>query len=108
MDNLIGTWIGPDGSQVVLTADHAFTAMALPYRIFDNPVHPGNPISGKGQWKVVEKKFSGTELWLDFTEESGRPSRREVRINVSGSGSTIGLYQWVDQEGGPRFEFKRR
>lgn len=108
LDHLVGTWTGPDGAHVVLRADKTFSANSLPYRIFDNPVRQGEPISGKGYWKLAEKKLSSTEVWLDFNEESGKPSRREVRIIVSGSNSSIGLYQWIDQEGGPRYEFVKK
>ena len=105
--NLVGEWTGPDGAQVTLQGNNTFTARGLPFRIFDNPVQSGAPISGSGEWKVAGSRVSGWEVQLAFREEAGVPSRRGVRINVSCDDDSYGLFQWVDEEGGSRYTFTR-
>lgn len=105
--NLVGEWTGPDGAQVTLMWNSTFVARGLPFRIFDNPVQSGPPISGSGEWKIAGGRVSGWEVQLGFKEEAGVPSRRGVRINVSRDGDAYGLFQWVDEEGGSRYTFTR-
>ncbi len=105
--DVVGTWVNPDGAMLTLDADGQFSARSLPRKIFWWQEQAGPPLDIKGVWNLAK----GTPYWevkLRFGEVLGRPNAREITVLVSGNGPSTYLYQWQDKEGGNRYKLERK
>jgi hypothetical protein len=105
--DLIGTWVSADGATLALERDGKFSGRGLPARVFLMHDSIDSPINGKGQWKL-EAGDAYWEVQLSFDEISGQPSSTGANVLVSGTGKSIGLYQWTGEEGGERYELTKK
>lgn len=105
--DVVGVWSSPDGAVLTIEESGMFTATALPVGVFTTPDQKGPPFSGHGIWKLKQGS-PYLEIRLGFDEIGGKPASREVIVLVSGSGSSIYLYQWKEEEGGERYKLERK
>lgn len=104
VEDLVGTWIGPDGGRIQLLAQGRFRAERLPSSVFLDPVRWPGLLSGNGTWNL-EQNQGGWVVLLSFT--GPQPMKHVgVRILVSRNGRSVGL--WGEGEGVGRYEFRRR
>ena len=106
--DLVGSWVNPDGASLILKANGAFSAHALPGQVFLRDNISG-PITGTGRW-TLERHNSlwhgdGGTVTLAFDEMPGYPPRMGIELIVSSAGT---LFQWKGEEGGERYQFKRK
>jgi hypothetical protein len=104
--DVVGTWVNPDGGELIIEANGQFTAHGLPQAVFWRRDYPGS-LTGKGTWKL-QKAEPYWEVRLSFRERSGQPESLGVSAIVSGSGSSTYLYQWIGEEGENRYKLERK
>jgi hypothetical protein len=104
--DVYGLWINSDGSQLLLDESGKFSAYALPVSVFTSPDRKGPPFSGSGTWRI-QKNSPYWEVYLGFDEIDGHSDSLGTALLVAGSGSSLYLYQWVEEEGGARYTFSR-
>lgn len=105
--DVIGTWTNPDGAMLRLEHNGEFSAERLPEEIFLAPGTPGLLLTGRGRWRL-EKDTPYWEIELMFEGVLGYPERTAATVLVSGSGKSVGLYQWKGEEGGDRYKLKKK
>ena len=105
--DVVGTWIGSDGAELVLEEGGAFSARSLPAAIFVRTEKLGPALEGKGRWNLREDS-PYWEVELGFDEVWHQPGRAWVQLLVSGSGQSTSLYEFVSEEGGDRYELVRQ
>jgi hypothetical protein len=104
--DLIGTWTNPDGAELVIRADHQFTARSLPKSVFWGSDQSGL-FDGSGQWRLNNGR-AYWEVSLRFDRLSQQPANLETEALVSGVGDSVYLYQWRGEEGGERYKLERK
>ena len=105
--DVVGTWVNPDGAALTLEEDGGFSVRRLPIEVFIGPDQTGQPIDGSGRWRLEYENPYWT-VKLSFEQISGQPSRRGIPVLVSGSGTSVYLYQWKGEEGGARYKLIRK
>lgn len=107
-DDVVGTWVNPDGATLTLEQDGHFTAHALPSAIFIFPTQVGRISEAEGVWRLTKGK-PYWEVKLRYGEVLGHPLAIEITVLVSGSGDSTYLYEWEgDADGGKRYKLERK
>lgn len=106
-NDVVGTWVNPDGATLTLNADGQFMAQSLPRKIFWWQDQAGPPLDIKGAWSLTKGK-PHWEIKLRFGEALGRPLGKEITVLVSGSGTSTYLYGWMDEPGGNRYKLEKK
>ena len=115
-DDVVGTWVNPDGATLSIDNAGTFNGEALPAEYFSfytnrNDVSEKR-ISGSGRWRL-EKGQHFWEIKLDFEELNGVKRGGSYSILVSGSTGVLEnnppwyLFEWL-ADGGQRYKFERK
>jgi hypothetical protein len=116
-EEMIGTWVSSDGATLRINDDGTFSGKALPAQYFSFFVNKedvqGKTVSGEGKWRI-EKKPNFWRVKLDFEEMNGIKKGADYFILISGTNGILEnkppwyLFEWVDEEGGPRYKFEKQ
>lgn len=104
--DVVGVWVSEDGGQLSLRGDGTFTARSLSRQVFFDRRHGDDAVNGVGNWKL-QKKSAYWEVSLSFHGMSEYPQGFDTSVLVDGNGDSTTLFQWVEDQGGRRYEFKR-
>ncbi|MBP9705229.1 MAG: hypothetical protein KBD79_10780 [Chitinophagales bacterium] len=117
-NEITGIWFNADGAQLILKDDGTFTATSIPAELFFHDEYEGEKFGGNGKWTIEKERKSWDQIpWkvdLDFTETSNRHYRYGHSLLISGSNFLENkppwrnLFLWKGEEGGERYEFKRK
>lgn len=105
--DVIGRWVSEDGGQLILDKDGRFKAHSMPRHVFFDRRHGDTPVDGGGDWKLQK----GTAYWevrLSFRGVPEYPQGFDTSVLVTGSGDSTTLFQWIEDQGSQRYEFKRQ
>ncbi|MEV5241153.1 hypothetical protein AB0K89_18905 [Streptomyces cinnamoneus] len=105
---LVGSWRGPQGSQLTLREDGSVTAENVPTSFSDE----GKPIdrfTGKGEWSLgAEPKFPKVgDQRIDVTLGETFGSKSGIWLDVKGKGASGGLSIPISYDTGKEFVFKK-
>jgi hypothetical protein len=64
-------------------------------------------VSGTGKWAIG--KYAGTRaVLLEFKTIDGKDITSATQMQISTGPNGVTLYFWIEEEGGPRFEFVKK
>ena len=113
--DLVGTWRGPDSSEIHLEMNGSFSARYIPVKFGFIPSDTLNSdkFDGAGKW-LLRKGETNWEVYLDFDHVTINKSGCAFPVLVAGENGLFDnkppwyLFMWDDEEGGDRYKFKRR
>ncbi len=108
-----GTWDGPAGATIILSADHHLTVKNVPARDLiagDNTV-----LSGEGTWALGQAPgqyafLKGVQWWdvkLALTA-NGYPKGLTTDLHYAMEDGRPVLFSWIDEDSGDRADFHRQ
>lgn len=115
-DEMIGVWVSSDGAKLSIDDDGTFTGESLPAEYFsfytNKETVSGKKVKGTGKWRL-EKNQGIWEVKLDFEEMNGIKKGGSYFVLVSGTGTLENnppwyLFEWKEEEGGPRYKFEKK
>jgi hypothetical protein len=114
-DELAGIWASEDSASLDLHLDGTFKGNALPAEVFFIPSsnYEGKKFSGDGKW-LIRKGQTHWEVYLDFINVSDPKYLSSHPVLICGSGLLetkppwLNLFLWKEEEGGDRYEFKKK
>jgi hypothetical protein len=114
-DDVIGVWISSDNAVLVLNKDGTFTGDSIPTRFgfiaIDSITQ--RKFSGSGNW-TFRKGQAQWEVYLDFNQATVGKNGCAFPVLIAGENGILEnnppwyLFLWQEEEGGQRYEFKRK
>ncbi|MFZ6010330.1 MAG: hypothetical protein ACOYXT_08265 [Bacteroidota bacterium] len=114
-EDIIGTWVSADGATLEFKADGSFIGKNLPSKIVNDP--GGNNFDTSGKWSIdASRKAWDQQPWHVSLSFTNTPTGYISATSLIISGSNFmenappwqNLFFWVDEEGGERYEFKKK
>ncbi|MGA5131377.1 hypothetical protein ACPCTO_16350 [Streptomyces olivoreticuli] len=102
---LVGSWHGSRGAELILHEDGSLTAVNVPTD-FSEHDEPIKPFTGKGTWNLDKKpKLGDQEISLSLGEVFG--SKIGIQVTIMGKGARGGLSFRVSVDSSRGFTFGR-
>jgi hypothetical protein len=113
--DIVGTWVNPDGAMVVLVDNGEFSSKSVPaeYVLLPKDSFRNQRFDGSGKW-TLRKGQAQWEVYLDFNRFSDQKYGCSFPLLVAGENGVLEnnppwhLFLWKEEEGGERYEFKRK
>jgi hypothetical protein len=114
-EEIVGTWISADSATLEFKADGSFIGKNLPSTIVSDPSRKIFDSSGKWSIEAIRKSWD-QQPWYISLSFAYKPTRYISATSLIVSGSNldensppwVSLFFWVDEEGGARYEFKKK
>ena len=114
-NDIIGTWVSSDKEKLVFNNGGTFIGDSIPTRFGfmanDSIAQP--KFNGSGNWEL-RKGQAQWEVYLDFNKASVGKNGCAFPVLISGSNGAFEnsppwhLFLWQEEEGGQRYEFKKK
>jgi hypothetical protein len=114
-NDIIGAWVSSDKAELVFNKDGSFIGDSIPTRFgfMASDSITQRRFSGSGKW-TLRKGQAQWEVYLDFNQASVGKNGCAFPVLISGSNGVLEnnppwyLFLWQEEEGGQRYEFKRK
>ncbi|GAA0374137.1 hypothetical protein [Streptomyces blastmyceticus] len=103
---LVGSWSGGQGAQLILREDGSLTAVKVPTHFSVVDESPLDPFTGQGTWRL-EKKLALDDQQIDVTLDEGDGFTAGIRLKVMGKGDRDGIYIPISEDSPKKFVFKK-
>lgn len=103
-EELVGRFVGKDGSYFVLSADKKIELHQIPEVLIKSTFEARSPITAVGVWKIEDRSLA---IELSKVEGKATPIRYFLRIPISEKHHRFGLMIEVDAGDGGYLEYER-
>ena len=114
-EDVLGAWMSSDSAVLVLNKDGTFVGDSIPSRFgftsFDSVTQ--HKFSGRGNW-TFRKGQAHWEVYFNFNQVTVRKNGCAFPVLIAGKNGILEnnppwyLFLWQEEEGGQRYEFKRK
>lgn len=114
-NDIIGSWISSDKAELIFNENGSFTGDSIPtkFGFMASDSIAQRRFSGSGKW-TLRKGQAQWEVYLDFDHASVGRNGCAFTVLISGEKGILEnnppwhLFLWQEEEGGQRYEFRKK
>ncbi|GGV32070.1 hypothetical protein GCM10010495_55960 [Kitasatospora herbaricolor] len=105
-EDLIGSWRGDQGAQLILNGDGSLKAVKVPTNFSIEGGAPVDPFTGSGKWSL-QKKANLVDQEIEVTLGEADGAKTGIRLRIMGEGAGDGIYIPISEDSPKKFKFTK-